>query len=119
MKKVVLIFIGIILLISSFACAATPAPSLTIVSTPPAHNGKVAIKVGNTRTITGKPLNLPGKAGVDYSRAFFFGHIFDGSLTNDKGDWELTGPAKKEGVSNFHIEIIKDGKTYNSNIIEV
>ncbi len=91
------------------------SPQITIISDPPASDGKVTISVGDTITITGKPLNLSEIT----SKAFFFGPVFDGSLSNDKGDWELTGPAKKEGVSNFYIEAYKDGETYKSNVIEV
>lgn len=97
----------------------TPEPSITITSIPEASGGKVTTSVGETITITGHPLNLPGMMGTDYTRSFFFDTIFNGCLTNT--DWEITGTAKIAGVSNFYIEVYTDNysKIYRSNIIEI
>jgi hypothetical protein len=79
---------------------------------------------GSKIAISGKPENLSGMYGTDYTAAIFFDSILNGQcdgadFTQPDGKWSVTCNTTNQGTSNFYIEIYKNGQVYRSNIIVV
>ncbi len=100
-----------------------PPPEITISSIPAASNGTVTIHKGDSFSISGGALNVNFAAvGSDFTRAFFFDHIFDNSCSHNEASertWKLDCKANTVGTSDFSIEIYRNGQTYRSNVIHV
>ncbi len=108
----------------SYKCVegSISTPSINLYSNPQSNNGEyVVIKLGNSITFSGVPVNLIGQVGVDYSRSFNFDPLFNDSCLNDGSfdSWSQKCTPNHTGAGSFYIQVIKDGKTYNSNLIKV
>ncbi|MBI4034077.1 MAG: peptidoglycan-binding protein [Candidatus Brennerbacteria bacterium] len=100
------------------AVPTTANPSVAFVSEPKAGSGgSVLIKRGDKIVFTGTPVDLPGKLGVDYERAFLFDPIFNGVCSNT--DWVLTCTPTATGEGDVYILLYKGGQTYRSDVIHV
>lgn len=102
--------------------ASEPKIYITGISGNQSSGTALTIGVGSKLTISGTPTGLGGASSSDYSRAFFFDPIFDGSCTNNSASdpvWIIECTARNMGTSRFYIEIYQNGKIYQSNTITV
>lgn len=94
------------------------APLIQVVSEPAVGLGGIlTLRPGQKFSVTGILKNLPGVLDKDYTRAFFFGPIFEGACSNT--EWTLTCVANKAGDDKIYVEVYRDGITYRSNIIGI
>lgn len=85
------------------------------------RDDSLTVEQGAKISIFGDPVNFDFN-NPNFSRAFFFDPIFDGSCTNNSSadrTWIMNCSANNSGVSNFYVEIYYYGQTYRSNNITV
>jgi len=107
------------------AGTSAPQPSITITgySGGQSSNATLTVNQGGQFTILGNPTNLGGLDYYsDYTRAFVFDSIFNGSCSNNTASeerWAATCTANTAGTGGYHVEIYRNGQTYRSNRITI